>query len=95
MAERRLVIVGRSKPLLNYITACITLFNDGADEVTVRARGRAISEAVDVVQLLKSKFIKGISIKAMNVDGETVKMDNGKNVLLPVLEIIIKKEKRC
>src|SRR2546422_1001723 len=40
-AERKTVIVGRSKPLLNYVTACITMFNSGAELVVLRARGEA------------------------------------------------------
>jgi len=46
MAESNSVLIGR-KPVMNYVLACITLFHSGAKEVSIKARGRAISRAVD------------------------------------------------
>ncbi|MCW4027100.1 MAG: hypothetical protein NWE76_06425, partial [Candidatus Bathyarchaeota archaeon] len=40
------VLIGR-KPVMNYVIACLTFFNNNADKVVVKARGRAISRAVD------------------------------------------------
>ena len=36
-----IVLIGR-KPVMNYVTACITFFNSGEKQVIVKARGRAI-----------------------------------------------------
>ena len=44
--ERKTVIVGQSKPLLNYVTACITMFNGCAKKVVLRSRGEAINMSV-------------------------------------------------
>jgi len=44
------VLIGR-KPVMNYVLACITLFHSGAKEVNIKARGRAISRAVDVAEI--------------------------------------------
>ena len=49
------VFIGK-KPIMNYVTACITFFNSGEDHVIVKARGRAISKAVDTVELLRSFY---------------------------------------
>ena len=46
------VLIGR-KPVMNYVVACMTFFNSGAKKVVVKARGRAISRAVDTVELLR------------------------------------------
>ncbi|MGB9023055.1 MAG: RNA-binding protein, partial [Candidatus Bathyarchaeia archaeon] len=43
MEQANLVRVGK-KPIMNYVVACVTLFNSGADEVMVRARGQAITK---------------------------------------------------
>ena len=51
MSERTDVLIGR-KPVMNYVLACITLFHGGANEIYVKARGRAISRAVDVVEVV-------------------------------------------
>ena len=66
MAEQNLVRVGR-KPIMNYVTACVTLFNSGNDEVMVRARGRTIEKAIDIVQMLKRGFLKNVTILSIDV----------------------------
>jgi len=81
------VIVGQSKPLLNYVTACITMFNGGAEHVVLRSRGVAINTAVDVAQLLKKKFVSEVQISKIQIDGEDVISRDGRQLSLPVLEI--------
>ena len=51
-----IVYVG-SKPINAYILACVTQFTEGAQEVMLKARGRAISRAVDVAEILRRKFM--------------------------------------
>jgi archaea-specific DNA-binding protein len=81
------VIVGQSKPLLNYVTACITMFNGGAEHVVLRSRGEAINMAVDVAQLLRTKFFSQVQISKIQIDGEDVVSKDGRQLSLPVLEI--------
>jgi len=81
------VIVGQSKPLLNYVTACITMFNGGTEHVVLRSRGEAINMAVDVAQLLRTKFISQVQISKILIDGEDVVSKDGRQLSLPVLEI--------
>jgi archaea-specific DNA-binding protein len=81
------VIVGQSKPLLNYVTACITMFNSGADHVVLRSRGEAINMAVDVAQLLRKRFFSQVQISKIQIDGENVVSRDGRQLSLPVLEI--------
>jgi archaea-specific DNA-binding protein len=85
--ETKTVIVGQSKPLLNYVTACITMFNSGAEHVTLRSRGEAINMAVDVVQVLKKRFVSQVEISKIQIDGENVVSRDGRQLSLPVLEI--------
>jgi len=56
MSEANSVLIGR-KPIMNYVLACITLFHSGAKEVSIKARGRAISRAVDVAEILRKRFM--------------------------------------
>ena len=81
------VIVGQSKPVLNYVTACITMFNGGAEHVVLRSRGEAINIAVDVAQLLKNRFFSQVQISKIQIDGESVVSRDGRQLSLPVLEI--------
>jgi archaea-specific DNA-binding protein len=85
--ETKTVIVGQSKPLLNYVTACITMFNSGADHVILRSRGEAINMAVEVVQVLKKRFVSQVEISKIQIDGEDVVSRDGRQLSLSVLEI--------
>lgn len=64
MGERtgeNVVLIGK-KPVMNYVVACMTLFNSGAKQVAIKARGRAIPTAVDTVELIRRAFIKDLVI---------------------------------
>jgi len=69
MSESNSVLVGR-KPVMNYVLACITLFHGGADEVNVKARGRAISRAVDVVEIVRRRFLPDVKVKNIGIGTE-------------------------
>ena len=58
---RDFVIIGL-KPLMNYVVACMTMFNEGTPELKIRARGRNVSKAVDVTEMLRRVFIKDIMV---------------------------------
>ena len=49
MSESDSVLIGR-KPMMRYVLACITSFHGETKEVSVKARGKAISQAIDVVE---------------------------------------------
>ena len=66
MSERNDVLIGR-KPAMNYLLACITLFHGGAKEVNVKARGRAISRAVDVVEIVRRRFLPDVKVKNIDI----------------------------
>jgi DNA-binding protein len=68
MAERlsNAVLIGQ-KPAMNYVLACITLFHGGANEIDVKARGRAISRAVDVVEIVRRRFLPDVKIKGIDI----------------------------
>lgn len=86
--RRNLVIMG-VKPIMNYIVACLTLFNDGADTVLIRARGKHISKAVDMVQLLRRVFLKDAVVKDIKVGTDTLTRDDGKEAQISIIEITL------
>jgi len=69
MSEANSVLIGR-KPAMNYVLACITLFHGGAEEVNVKARGRAISRAVDVVEIVRRRFLPDVKVKKIGIGTE-------------------------
>jgi len=66
MSESNSVLIGR-KPAMNYVLACITLFHGGANEINIKARGRAISRAVDVVEITRRRFLPDVKVKKIDI----------------------------
>ncbi|MEM2602035.1 MAG: RNA-binding protein, partial [Candidatus Bathyarchaeia archaeon] len=52
---------------MNYVLACITLLQGGAQEVSVKARGRAINRAVDVVEVVRKRFMPDVKVKDVKI----------------------------
>ena len=52
------VFIGQ-KPIMAYVTAIVMQFTSGSNEVSIKARGRAISAAVDVVEVCRRRFFEG------------------------------------
>ena len=92
VSDPNLVIVGTKKPILNYVTACITAFNSGEQKIKLRARGKAINNVVEVSNLLKNKFINNVKIADIKINGEEVIAPDGKNIRLPFMEITLNKD---
>ncbi len=92
------VFIG-SKKLMNYVLAIVTQFNTtDTDEVVVKARGRAISTAVDVVEVTKNRFLPDITYKEIRLGTETAKREDGSELKVSSFEIVlnrpsVKKEK--
>ena len=70
--EPNTIYVGK-KPTMNYVLACLTQINNGSNPVTVKARGRAISRAVDVAQVLTKRFATDIKVQGISINTEQVK----------------------
>ncbi len=90
MSNRENVVLIGSKPVMNYVIACLTLFNSGADEVIVKARGRAIERAIDAVEMLRRSFITDLEIKDINIDTQELQR-RGKRSSISTMEIIFSK----
>lgn len=69
MSERTAVFIGQ-KPVMNYVLACMTLLLSGVGQVTVKARGRAISRAVDVVEIMRKRFMPEIKVGPITIGTE-------------------------
>lgn len=55
--EQNVIYVGR-KPPMNYVLGIITSFSgSNAEEVTLKARGRALSKAVDAAEIVRNRFM--------------------------------------
>ncbi len=87
------VLVGK-KPVMNYVLATLTLLNQGVSEVVVKARGRAISKAVDTVEIVRNRFLPGkVDVKNIAIGSQTITNPDGRQSRVSTIEItIVKKE---
>jgi len=93
MSEQDVVLIGK-KPVMNYVIACLTLFNSGKQTITVRARGLAISHAVDTVELLRRAFIKDLELQKITIGSQSFEKANGVNSTVSTIDIVISKPKK-
>ncbi len=66
MTDANAVLIGK-KPIMNYVLACITFFHGGATEVSIKARGRSISRAIDVAEVVRHRFLPDVKIKNIGI----------------------------
>ncbi|HDD40302.1 MAG: RNA-binding protein [Thaumarchaeota archaeon] len=85
---RSLVIVGK-KDAMRYVTACITLFNRGEREVTLRARGRNIENCIRTIMLLRKSFYSNLRIKEITIGSDRVLREDGRPRYVSFLEAVI------
>jgi len=68
-----------NKPVMNYVLAVVTQFNGGADNVVIKARGRAISRAVDVAEVVRNRFMTDLSVKDILISTEKITSERGES----------------
>ncbi len=78
MSEETNIFIG-SKPPMAYVTAMITAFNrEGVDRLVLKARGRAISNAVDVAEIARRRFLKDIEASKIEIGTEQMSAPDGR-----------------
>ena len=85
------VLVG-NKSSMSYVLALISQFSR-SDKAVVKARGRAISKAVDVVEITRRKFVENLNIDDIRIETEEMSIDDGKKVNVSSIEIYLSKQK--
>ncbi len=86
--DESVVFVG-SKPLMSYITACVTQLNRNPEELVIKARGRAISRAVDVAEVLRNRFMTDLVVRNIDISTEQVKTAEGNVANVSAMEITL------
>ncbi|WP_302290059.1 DNA-binding protein Alba [Methanosphaera stadtmanae] len=90
MAEENIVYIG-NKPVMNYVLAVITQMNSGVTEVILKARGRAISRAVDVAEIVRNRFISDVDVKSIDISTEEIVGNEGTSSNVSAIEIRLSK----
>ena len=84
------ILVG-VKPSMAYVLATMTQFSNGENEVHIRARGKAISKAVDVAEILRRKFLRDIKVKEIQISTEERQAEGNKKINVSVIAITLAK----
>ncbi len=91
MSDENTVFVG-SKPVMNYVLAVVTQLNKTETEnVVIKARGRAISRAVDVAEIVKNKFVNDVNVQNISTSTETITRDDNSSSNVSAIEITLKR----
>jgi DNA-binding protein len=87
--ETNVVYVGR-KPTMSYVLAIITSFTgSNVKEVTLKARGRAITTAVDVAEITRRRFMKDLNVGKITIGTEEIKREEGGTRNVSTIEITL------
>ena len=87
------VFIG-GKPFMNYVTGVVMQFTtQNAPEVTIRSRGKFISKAVDVAEVVAKRFLKdqNVHVKDIKIDSEEFQNKEGRNVNVSTMDITLTK----
>lgn len=87
--DDNVVFIGK-KGIMSYVLAVVTQFNNGEDDVIIKARGKAISRAVDVAEIVRQRFIQNLDTKDIKISTEEINGEEGP-VKVSAIEITLSK----
>ena len=95
MSEKPDVIYIGRKPVMSYVLAVITSFSgSNAEKITLKARGRSITTAVDVAEITKRRFLKELKIGKISIGTEEMPAREGESRprMVSTMEITLSRE---
>ncbi len=90
MADENVVFIGK-KGTMAYVLAVVTQMNQGSSEVFLKARGKAISRAVDVAEIVRNKFVTDVKLGKIEISTEEITSNEGGTLKVSAIEISLKK----
>jgi len=95
MTERsKIVFVGNKMPM-DYVLAIITgLSANDSKEITLKARGKSITTAVDAAEITRHRFLKDLKVSKIAIGTEEMPPKEGetKSRMVSTIEIMLTKE---
>ena len=77
--EPRVIYVGRKPPMSYVLGIMSSLAGSDAKEVTLKARGQAISTAVDAAEIVRHRFMEKLSVDKIIIGTEEMPPREGEN----------------
>ena len=95
MAEKSAIVFVGSKTPMDYVLAVITrLLVSNAKEVVLKARGQAITTAVDAAEITRRRFLKDLKVSKIAIGTEEMPAREGESRarMVSTLEITLSKD---
>ena len=90
-SDRSVIFVGK-KPLMTYVTATLTQLA-GLPTVTIKARGRTITQAVDVSQMIVKRMnAVGFEISDVRISSDSLESQDGRMRNVSTIEIDVSRK---
>jgi DNA-binding protein len=89
MSDENIVYIG-TKPVMVYCTAVLQSLRNEGSMVTLKARGRSISTAVDVVEVTKNRFMD-LTVENIEIGTEALENQDGQMRNVSTIAIVLKK----
>lgn len=86
--EDNVILVGQ-KPSMAYVLGVVTIFSEGKSDVLIKARGRAISRAVDVAEIVRRRFVQDAKIKSIDIGTEERELQTGQKINVSTITITL------
>jgi len=87
--DQNVVYIGR-KPVMSYVLAVITHMNrPDAKEVVLKARGRAITTAVDTAEVTRRRFMSELAVEQISIGTEELPQETGGTRAVSSIEITL------
>ena len=83
-----IIFIGK-KPSMSYVMALATQLG-GNHEVHIKARGQSISKAVDVVEIVRNRFVKELKVDKIDIGTDSLKVED-KEINVSTIDILVKK----
>ncbi len=85
------IYIGR-KPTMNYVLATVLQFNQGKNQVIIKARGKSISKAVDVAEITRNRFLQNVvEVDDVKIGTESLGGGESEERNVSVIEITLKR----
>ena len=93
MTEKRddnVVYIGK-KPSMSYVLAVVTQFSAGNEQILIKARGKAISKAVDVAEIVRNKFVNDAKVIKIEIGTENIETETKDRINVSTMTITLQK----
>ncbi len=88
MVDENTIFIGK-KPLMSYVLAALRQINGDEGTLVIKARGKAISRAVDVAEILRHQYVQSATVDDIEISTERLTSDEGRESNVSSIEIFM------